>query len=279
MQTILIPTDFSETAMHAALYAIEMAKQTGVQKIILLNTYTNSNVVVGDPLVPVLEVFTLKELEKASEEGLLAFKFFLQYAIPPSVTIETIHEYGFLANTIQTVCKEHKVDLIVMGISGAGNFQENFIGSNTIDVAKETTVPVIIVPNKANIHQIKRIAIATDFKDVSETTPFTVMRKILDETGAKVFILNVDHNEREFNDDTLYERMLMETFLEKYNPTINLIDNPDFIDGINYFVQTENIDMVIIIPKKHGLFESLFKRSHTKMLAFHTNVPILVVHK
>jgi hypothetical protein len=71
----------------------------------------------------------------------------------------------------------------------------------------------------------------------------------------------------------------METFLEKYNPTINLIDNPDFIDGINYFVQTENIDMVIIIPKKHGLFESLFKRSHTKMLAFHTNVPILVVHK
>jgi hypothetical protein len=39
------------------------------------------------------------------------------------------------------------------------------------------------------------------------------------------------------------------------------------------------VDLIITIPKKMGWFDSLFRRSHTKMLAFHSHVPLMVVHE
>ncbi|MCU0321134.1 MAG: universal stress protein [Chitinophagaceae bacterium] len=47
---------------------------------------------------------------------------------------------------------------------------------------------------------------------------------------------------------------------------------------INEFADANSTDIVIVIPQKHGLFESIFTKSHTKQLAFHSHIPIMVVH-
>ena len=56
------------------------------------------------------------------------------------------------------------------------------------------------------------------------------------------------------------------------------IENTE-VKGINDFVTEHQINLVITIPKKHGLFDRLFKRSHTKHLAFHTHIPIMCIHE
>lgn len=43
------------------------------------------------------------------------------------------------------------------------------------------------------------------------------------------------------------------------------------------FAEDEDVDLVITIPKKFGFFESLFKRSVTKKLAYHTEIPLLIL--
>ena len=75
MKTILVPTDFSETAKNASLYAIDFAKQVKAKKIILYNTYQAPVSVGPDPMVPVLEVFDLETVKKANEENLQLLKF------------------------------------------------------------------------------------------------------------------------------------------------------------------------------------------------------------
>lgn len=279
MKTILVPTDFSRTAENAGIYAATLAKQTGTEHIILFHAYASSTIVTGDPMVPALNVFNINELKEAAEENLKRAAEELRQNLPAEIAIETLSEYGFLPDCLHSLCTSRSIDLVVMGISGEGSFQENFIGSNAINVAKHIHTPVIIVPNQAKAHSIKKIAVASDFKEVAENTPFNVIRKILEETSAELFVLNVDHNDRNRTESFEYEHMMLETFFEKYQPSVHLIDSPDFVGGINQFVEENNIDLVVMIPKKHGLFESVFKRSHTKMLAFHAKVPLMVVHK
>ncbi len=54
-----------------------------------------------------------------------------------------------------------------------------------------------------------------------------------------------------------------------------MVNYENFLDAIHDFVERHKVDMLLVIPKKTGWFESLFSRSHTKMLAFHSHVPLL----
>jgi nucleotide-binding universal stress UspA family protein len=66
--------------------------------------------------------------------------------------------------------------------------------------------------------------------------------------------------------------------LKDYTPEYHHVDSKDFAEAVNDFVAQNKVDMIITIPKKHGFFESIFKRSHTKQLAYHTHVPLLCMH-
>ncbi len=52
----------------------------------------------------------------------------------------------------------------------------------------------------------------------------------------------------------------------------------DFEEGIDTYVNDMKINMIITIPRKHSFLAKIFKTSHTRELAFHTNVPLLAVH-
>jgi hypothetical protein len=140
-------------------------------------------------------------------------------------------------------------------------------------------VPLIIVPAEAAFTPINTIVLACDFKKVVETTPVEPLKKILNATMAKLYVLNIDHNSKGFTPDTPFESLMLHTLLQDYNPEYRFADNEDFIEGINQFAVQEQVDLIVTLPKKHGLFENLFKRSHTKMLAFHSHVPLMVIHE
>ncbi|WP_153797813.1 universal stress protein [Foetidibacter luteolus] len=278
MKTILVPTDFSATASNAAHYAVHLAKQVNCHKIILYNAYQVP--VITDAVMTPVELVGIEEMREVSEQGLEKFRQQLQdYAGPESdITLDTVSDFALLAESIDDVCKEYQIDLIVMGITGGNKVEEVLIGSNTISVARHTTVPVIIVPADVEFTPIREIVLACDFKKVVETTPVAPIKKILDETGAKLFVLNIDHNRKHQTGETVFESLLLDTLLQGYNPEYHFADSPDFVEGINHFVSENKVDLIITIPKKHGIFESLFKRSHTKMLAYHSHVPLVVLH-
>ena len=45
------------------------------------------------------------------------------------------------------------------------------------------------------------------------------------------------------------------------------------------YVEENNIDLLITIPKKHKLLDSLFKHSSTKQLVTQSHVPVMCVHE
>jgi nucleotide-binding universal stress UspA family protein len=277
MNTILVPTDFSPAARNAAMYAISFAKQLKCKKIILYNAYQTP--LVTDANMAIIDAVDIDELKKASEENLRAFQITLKAYCDTDIQLESLSEYGTLTLDINDVCKSTNADLIVMGVTGTGKIAESLIGSFAIDVSRKATVPVIVVPPEAAFSDIKEVMLACDFSKVVETTPVAPIKKILDETKAKLFVINIDHKNKNFTAETPFESLMLDTLLQGYNPEYHFIDDTDFVHAINKFALEKQVDLIITIPKKMGWFDALFHKSHTKTLAYHSHVPLMVVHE
>jgi nucleotide-binding universal stress UspA family protein len=277
MKTILIPTDFSATSKNAALYAMGLAKQIGATKVVLYNAYEAVIPSISiDPTVPSIMPLDIETYKNISKTGLKTFTEAISHACDATITIEQLCNLNTLVNGISEAVTETGAELVVMGITGGNALEESLIGSNSVDVAKAITVPMIIVPPNAIFKTIEEITLAVDLKKVATTTPLAPLKKILDTTQAQFFVLHVNDGEDDSDKDT--QMATLNEVLKDYNPQYFFVNNISFIDGINDFVDSKNVDLLVTIPKKHGWFETLFKRSHTKLLAFHSHVPLMVVH-
>jgi len=276
MNNILVPTDFSPTAKNAALYALHLARQVNGKKIILYNAYQQP--VTTDATMTPIELIDFDELKQISEANIEQFRTSLQSSGADDIVIETVSEFNTLTAGVDAVCESYNIDLIVMGVTGGGKLDETLMGSNAVNVAKHSTIPVIVVPPGTGFIDIQNVVLACDFKNVVETMPVGPIKTLLDETKAKLFVLNIDHGNKNFSADTPFESLMLDTLFYGYDPEYHFVDSTDFVEGINQFANDKNIDLIITIPKKHGFFEGLFKRSHTKQLAFHSHVPMMVIH-
>ena len=277
MQTILVPTDFSETSKNVAIYAIALAKQIGASKIIIYNAYeVVMPALTIDTTFPSAMPIDIEVYKNISNTGLATFVKTLEPLCNNQVVLETLSDFNTLVTGITEAVTASHVDLVIMGVTGGNALEESFIGSNAVDVAKEVTVPMIIVPPNAVFKQIEEITLAVDLKKVAATTPIQPIKALLDIVKAKLFVLHVNDGEDEEDKDD--EMEVLNGLLQGCNPEYFFVNNASFIDGINDFVDSKNVDLIVTIPKKHGWFDSLFTKSHTKILAFHSHVPLMVIH-
>ncbi|MEO8172002.1 MAG: universal stress protein [Sediminibacterium sp.] len=276
MKTILVPIDFSSTARNAAIYAIKLAEQLGVKKIVLYHSYEIP--VSIDPLTPGIQML---DIESAKENGAKSLENFVVQvkAFANHVTLDAINEYGALQDGLDEVCSKINAGLVVMGITGGGAFEEKLIGSNAVSVAKHTKVPVIIVPAKTEFARISSVMLISDFDKSDTAIPVKTTRQILEETKAKFYIFHVEESgdEQEITKVT-GENHPLHSLVQDLHPEYYIAQNKNFVEAVNLFVVEKEIDLIITVSRKHGFFENLFKESHTKILAFHSTVPLMVVN-
>lgn len=278
MQTILVPTDFSSTSKNAALYALQLAENMKAERVLFYHTFELP--VSVDPMMPTLQMFSLEDVRKVSEAGLENFVTNIRETYSATIPVDSLCEFNSLTEGIQDVVVRENAELIIMGITGGGKVDEVLIGSNTTSVAKHTNVPVIIVPAECRYAPVEEVMLACDYKQVMENTPVHIIADFLDKTRAKLFVVNVSSDKDPLPEEASFEGLILDTLLQErgHKPEYHFVEAEDFSEAINYFAAENEIDMIIAIPKKHGWFDGLFRRNHTKMLAFHSHVPLMIVH-
>lgn len=277
MKTIIVPTDFSATAYNAARYALDLGSQIGTTRILLYNAY---ELIVPVPDLPAsMPIVDPEELKAASLEGLEKMRTDLQSSLPPGTVLDIRAENNLLAANIDQIAKEEMADMIIMGITGGGKIEEILMGSNTIDVVKHTNFPVIIVPAEVTFMPVRKILFACDFKKIGTSTPIAPLKKLLDIFNAELHVLNINRDGKGLSADIPLESLLLDTLLEGYHPIYHFIDHDNIVEGIMEFTDKVGADLILTIPRKHGLFEGMFRRSRTAKLAFHTHIPMLAIHE
>ncbi len=270
MKTFLVPVDFSDTSVNAAEYAMAISNDIPDANIILYNVYSRISYAVlaekDDGSRKTITDLELNDLRTGlSSKG------------NANITFES-EEGSFIENIQRYVLGNH-VDMVIMGITGSSRIKQVFMGTNTLNVIRHINTPVMIVPPDAKFTGLKKVVFTSDFKDVARTTPFAALKNILDTFKPSLEILNVDSEHYiELTDEFKIERESMEDKLGSYNPEFSFLRAYDFLEGINRFVETKEIDAIITVPRRHGFLSQLFKTSHTKKLAYHSHVPTIAIH-
>jgi len=60
--------------------------------------------------------------------------------------------------------------------------------------------------------------------------------------------------------------------------TYKRIKGKTVLEGIRYYLALkDDNDLVVMINRKHGFIDSLFRVNHTHKMAYHTTLPLLVL--
>lgn len=141
IKKILFPTDFSEGALHALPYAVDMAKSYGAKLYFLHVIYDILNTSgLHVPHISVDEMY--KELEKSAKKELERFGCEQMREIKDC---EHTVIRGIPYEEILKFAQEKNVDMIVIGTHGRKGLDRVLFGSTAERVVRNATCPVLTV--------------------------------------------------------------------------------------------------------------------------------------
>ena len=272
MKTILLATDFSPAALNAAHYAKDMAISIKadlllVHVIPVPVTYTDLPVAVS-----------IDDMLRNTENEINALKDNLAHETDGKLHIETEVRMGVFFHELQTVCFRVQPYAVVMGSQGKTAAERFLLGGHTVHAMQHLAWPLITVPKGATYAGIKKIGFACDFAHVVDTTPVDELKTLVSDFHAELHVLNTGKKEA-FNPDIVFESGLLQEMLENLKPVYHFITHDNIDQGIMDFTEKNNINLLIVLPKRHGLLEKIVHKSHTKELVLHSHVPVMALHQ
>ncbi len=272
MQTILVLTDFSDTAFHAAEYACFLAKYYNTQQLILLNSYfLNPTALANQPVV----AMSIPDLQVDSEKLLQDWQTKLSVITSETTTIRSISTNLPINEVLDEISKNEDIRLTVMGMKGKSNLEKVLVGSTAIRTMAQINMPLMLIPADAPITIPKKIVLAIDLTTFKEAGKEHLIR-VLDLLQGHVLVINLARNER-YTTELRDEIQLMHDLLDKYNVEYHYDINKNVATAINTFAQDHHADVIITIHRKNNSILSFFQKSVTQRLAWNTTVPLLVL--
>ena len=279
MKTLVVPTDFSSVSVNALNYAVDMAQAINAG-IVLLHVY-NIPVSFTDPSIAPVTTVSVEEMKRTSVERLEEIKKNLVTVTSGQLEIFTESRLGETIDELEQLCQSVDPLAVIMGSHGATGLERMILGSTTLTAIRHLKYPVIVVPPGTTYHGIKRIGLACDFDNVVQSTPVEYIKNIVREFGAELYVLNVkdkDDEEIDINEATM-ETAYLDAVLVEIRPTYVQLTGKDVVEGINGFSENNNLDLVMVIPKKHRFIDSLFHKSQSRELITHAHIPIVSIHE
>jgi len=277
MKHILVPTDFSKTsevAIDFAIHAAELLKA----KITLLNSFEVAEGNCTD-LMGVNREFTNDLINEAKIKlNDLRIGFMKKY----EVEIQSAISVKPLADAINEVSEEGKVDLVIMGTLGATGLKTKLWGSHTSDVIGKTKIPVMAIPSDYKWKKPENILLATrQFERNDEILDYLFELTFLFSANVKTAVFTgndqtaevyVKHQQELQN----YAEFLKNEYRDDTLSSVHLIGD-SFEETLEEYISKNQVDLLTMITYQEGFWKSLFNPSLTKQMSFHTRIPMLVI--
>lgn len=273
---ILLPTDFSKNSGNAISYAMELFKNEKCN-FFFLHTYTPSfyrmDYMLGGPMfsaIPDSGVdISLAGLEKTLKDVKKSYK-------NPNHSYNIISAFNTLTDEINEVTIEKEIDMVVMGTQGATGAKEIFLGSNTVYVLRKAIAPVLVIPENYTFQKIEKILLPSDYLTNYKDNELSTAIKMVKMNKAKLIVLHVKEEydltaSQEENKMALYRR------LDGLSTTLTELKGSLMPNAILNYVQKNEIDLLMMMNRKHSFFERLFERQNIDQIGFHIKIPFLVI--
>ncbi|GAB4091883.1 hypothetical protein [Flaviaesturariibacter terrae] len=249
MKNIIIPVDFSECSLATAQYSLRLfADHTDVRLVLYY-------------------LYQPPENEETAQRAFDSIRYGLDDAYLSRIETHVERGDDFAA----AVCRYAN--------SIGASLVMTCLSRKTLQLVENNPCPIMIVPTNIEPHEIRTVAIASDFQHVDRSTPVGPIREVLDLFHPALHIVNVN---KDFyitlSEQYEEQRQKLAELFRDYDPEFDFLDLYDFNESIQLFVQEKKIDLLITIPHHHSFVSNLFREHHTLKLVLNSPIPVLAAH-
>jgi nucleotide-binding universal stress UspA family protein len=279
MKNILLPTDFSENSWNAIKYILNFFKNTACN-FYILHVNELSTVASGDtPYLPSYEAIENLYTKPAKRKlKKLLIRVSAEFPNNKLHKFYTLTDYNFFIKSIRKHVEEKHIDMIVMGTKGASGLKQYIVGSNTGDVITKVKCATLVVPEKATYKTIKEIAFPTDYELSYDIRTLLPLSDILRNTKSSLRILHINKKNEKLNIEQQEHKELLEAIFEEHEYSSHLLTNTKVEDAIQCFVESRDIDMMVMVAKNLNYFQQILFHSKVEKISYHITIPFLVLH-
>ena len=271
MATIIVVTDFSQSAENALRYACAFTVASNNIELLLININSVPASYSGDGVAMAAISDSLdNRIEKLKEETENVTESF------PAAKIKYQALIGNYIKTLKELIEEEEAVMLIMGTPAAFGEIWNW-DTDTLRAITELPIPVLAVPQDVVYKPIANISFASIPGNLHSASPIHSIIKLIKYTGAKLHVVSVtpaQHDEQKEKDAAAALRIQ----LQDADPIYHSINDPHIVQAIGKFVEEQHIDLLVVRPRKHGIWYNLFHKSYAKELAKLNLIPVMALH-
>jgi nucleotide-binding universal stress UspA family protein len=272
MKKILVPVDFSLASRSASFYAAGIAEvlDASVTLLHVVNAESSEETLAN------WRTIEKKMLESSQRDALSLIK-----EIGASIKSKIVVDYHVVRGHpmyqhVEEFVKANAIDLVIMGTKGASGLKKMLMGSNTVAVINESSVPVITVPTETRFSPIKLIVYASDNMNLKyEIRKVALFAKIF---HAQLHVLHVAPPEGEPVNINDLERGLIDTahFSDIH---VHIAGGGNVNAVVEGFVAEHKANLLVMFTEKMNHLKQAFGKSKTREFAFSGSIPMLALNK
>jgi nucleotide-binding universal stress UspA family protein len=276
MKKILVPTDFSRVAGYAAEVAASIARKSGAELTLLhvieegsKDSFRVTGEIQKEDMEERLFMFKLIERSRKQMEKLASDELFQGIKLNRELRI------GSPFHGMRTIIQEQKVDLVVMGTKGVTSLAEMIIGSNTEKVVRHSRCPVLTVQKKPASLEFKNIVYATAMNKDEEVFS-RIVKRAQEMYNSTIHLVRIN-TPGNFQRDAVVKKYMQDFAkrLQLKNYTLNVFNDITEEEGIIYFADSINADMIAMATHGRTGFAHVLAGSIAEDVINHSKRPVL----
>lgn len=276
MRTVLIPTDFSDNAMHAIAYALRLYKCERTT-FYFLHAYADE---VYGPFRK-NNGASLEEQKKTIQKNVEKLLQGLVEKLKekeqnPKHSYETVSSFESLVDAVNDFANQINIDLIIMGTQGQTANKKITFGSHTVQVFKYVQCPVLAIPEDYVYEQPKKILFPTDYMLPYKRRELKLLNTLSAEFKSEVHCLYIsdfeDLSHRQIDNKRFLQEELSKAYLFfEMTPVKNKAE------AITEYISQNDIDMLVMVNSRHSFLEDMLYRSTVDEIGLDLKIPFLVM--
>lgn len=275
MKKILFPTDFSETANNAFLYALNLAKSIDAQ-VYVLHVYELPMITGSLSAGLIQNVYETVELGSFNnfKDNIPQLRQIADENGLNEIPIKFILEEGNFLYILREIIGEESVDFVVMGTDGNTGIEKMLFGSNTINAITSMKIPILSIPKDMSFKGFKNIGFTTVF-DQKDKEALKYLIEIANRHQAKIHCMHVSK-------DGKFNQQAMKDWQDQFagDPIVfEIYHDADPVNAVLDFIKEKQIDLLTVVSRNKGFFDKIFSPGFTKKIAHKNITPLFVFHE
>lgn len=263
---VLILSDFSEVAINATHFAMDLLQKEKVRFIL-------ANIFVPDPME------SSEELEKKRQ----ATKSRLQERVEKlrersterDHKIEGYYSEEQLVTATRNYLVKHKVDLIVIGAVGKKFRHSTILGNHTYEIISKIKCNILAVPDNCVFQELKKILMPLDYSVSLNYGNIKLLNDTRFFSNIKLNVLDVSGLGE--NEDNAHKVQIFQK-LENLQVNFSNLEDPTILNKSRWKEAQRDFDFIVLLAKNLRICDKLLHHEHGLYNSVPNRLPILVLH-